>query len=101
MKATEELIDALMAVAFGNKDLESQRVRLNNLCVEADKETLEFEAKAAELDRREQGVMAPYSHMNMETNERYYECRNCNCDGIRFYNSYCHKCGTKLIWPDN
>ena len=47
---TKELIDALMAVAFGYKDLESQRVRLHNLCVDADKETLELEADA-ELGR--------------------------------------------------
>ena len=91
MKATEELIYALMAVAYGNKDLKSQRARLNNLCIEADKEILELEAKVAELDRREQGVDVT------EFNEPCWYIGCSRCESVAT-GTYCSVCGTKLIW---
>ena len=100
MKATKELIDALMAVAFGNRDLESQRVRLNNLCIEADKETLELEAKAQELDRREKGCRVVYSHYEVLAygTKDFYTCSECKQDVVIDGSDYCPSCGYRIDW---
>ena len=59
------------------------------------KELDELEAKAAELDRREQGVEVVITEAKYGFS--YSLCGIC-------YNSatvtYCRNCGTKLIWPD-
>ena len=57
------------------------------------KELDELEAKAAELDRREQGVEATQIEGN------YGTCK-CNYVATRHF-QYCAHCGAKLIWPDN
>lgn len=58
-----------------------------------------LQEKEAELDRREAGVaLIPYTYT--EANGFYNECGHCHCSGMRSYNTYCHKCGTKLIWPE-
>jgi len=59
------------------------------------KELDELEAKATQLDRKEQGVgveVADYSDT---------VCGYCYRELNTKHESYCSNCGTKLIWPDN
>ena len=81
---------------------EKLRIVLERLCIDRVlvqkgwEELHQLEAKAQELDRRENGTIV-HSRYFVYGGVEYGKCKRCNEESIR-RNNYCRNCGTKLIW---
>jgi len=62
----------------------------------------QLEAKAEELDRRENGVAVTFSHFEVfaYATKDYYTCSNCKRDDVMEDTKYCPRCGCRIDWNE-